>query len=195
MEESAQPRHPNLVDHVTTMPRWQKSLLTLAAILLAGGAAGQAMGYFQHRSSPDVTTSAHNSGPAAPANSRGIVSGKPSPDEPEAHAEPKPTIVDKLSPFATKFGGTFIVGFLIGWAFRAFLKVMTTVTIAGAAIITGLSYFNVMNIDMTKAEKQYESSKVWVTDQASRLKDAVTSHLPVSGASVLGMFVGFRRKS
>src|SRR5262249_30886129 len=107
---------------------------------------------------------------------------------------PQKPLYQRLSPNATRIGMTFIVGFLIGWAFRVFLKMMTVIAVLGGAIFFGLSYFNVMNVDFSKVEKKFDTSKGWVTDQAWRLKDAVMSHIPSSGASLAGMLVGFRRK-
>jgi uncharacterized membrane protein (Fun14 family) len=177
----------SIVKHVRTMPRWQKSLLTLATILLAAGLAGQAMALAK----PKPQTATSSSGP--PANARGIVTTEKPADQSAAPAEK--AWYEKLSPHATRIGLTFLVGFIVGWAFRAFLKMMLMISVLAAAIFAGLSYFNVMNVDMSKAEQKYESSKAWLTDQAWRLKDAVQSHLPSSGASALGLFVGFRRKS
>jgi len=100
-----------------------------------------------------------------------------------------------MAPHATHIGVSFIVGFILGWAFRVFVKTMAMIAALATALFFGLSYFNVMNIDLSKAEKQYDSGKTWLVDQAGRLKDAVKTHLPSSGATFLGLFVGFRRKS
>jgi uncharacterized membrane protein (Fun14 family) len=182
---TSNPSNRSIVRHALTMPGWQKSLLTLAVVFLGAGLAGQGMGLVRHKAPAD--------GSAAPANSRGIVTSE-KPAE-QSSAPDQKAWYEKLSPEATRLGLTFLVGFIIGWAFRAFLKMMLMISVLAAAIFAGLSYFNVMNVDMSKAEQKYESSKAWVTDQAWRLKGAVQTHLPSSGASLLGMFVGFRRKS
>src|SRR5437773_12506714 len=113
MDESSKTSDPSdksIVKHVRTMPRWQKSLLTVATILLAAGLAGQAMALAKPKPQPDTS--------AAPVNSRGIVTADKPSEQPPAPS--KKAWYEKLSPHATRIGLTFLVGFIIGWAFRAF---------------------------------------------------------------------------
>ena len=171
----------SLSQHIATIPRWQKTLLILSILLVVCGLAGQAGGLIK---------SQHQS--VAQPNSRGFVEGQPS-NEP-APAPEKPWY-QKLSPHAMGVGLSILVGFVIGWAIRAFMKITATIAALVCAIFLGLSYFNVTNVDLSKAQQRYESSKAWFYDQAGRLNDVVKSHLPRSGGTVLGMFIGFRRKS
>src|SRR5437762_3991224 len=99
----------SLSHHITTMPRWQKILLLLSIALVVCGLAGQAGGWLKPK--PRQVQS---------ANSRGFVEGQPA-DESAQPAE-KPWY-EKFSPHATGLGLSFLGGFLIGWAFRAFLKI------------------------------------------------------------------------
>jgi hypothetical protein len=71
---------------------------------------------------------------------------------------------------------------------------MSLLTMAGAAILGGLSYFHIMNIDFSAVEKKYESDIAWVADQGERAAKALLNHIPGSASSFAGMFVGFRRK-
>ena len=171
------------------MPLWHKAMLALAAVLLGGGVAGQVSGWFAGDSSAassgttiNAPNSSHFIGPAnSPESSGGAVAAAPSWRE-------------RISPWMSKVGLSFIVGLVVGWVFRAFLKVMSLLGGALLAILLALSYFNVLNIDMTAAREQYASTMAWATDQAHHLAKAILNHLPGSTSSFLGLFVGFRRR-
>jgi uncharacterized membrane protein (Fun14 family) len=178
--------------HLIEMPRWHKVVLTIAGGLAACGLLGQASGMVAG-SSPAVMRS--DAPKDAPVGGSHAFDTRSTPTSPEPSAEPQtPSMAVRVSPWATRVGLGFVGGFVIGWAFRAFIKLMATITIAGVAILAALSYFNVFNIDTDAAQSKLKSSTGWVSDQATRAKDAAMAHLPGSFASFAGMFVGFRRK-
>ena len=80
------------------------------------------------------------------------------------------------------------------FALRVFVKITLTLLALGAAIMMGLSYFNITNIDLTPAKTKYDSAIHWAKDQGYKLKDSAQSHLPNTGGGALGAFAGFRRK-
>ena len=94
----------------------------------------------------------------------------------------------------TRVGGSFLLGFLIGFAFRTFLKVTTFVAVVAALGFAALSYFRVVNVDSTAARERYDSAAAWVKDQGDKLKDAALNYVPHSTAGFVGMFIGFRRR-
>ena len=69
-----------------------------------------------------------------------------------------------------------------------------TLLLLGVVSMMLLSYFNIVNIDLSEARTKYASSIHWVQDQACKLKDVAQSHLPHSGAGAVGAFAGFRRR-
>jgi uncharacterized membrane protein (Fun14 family) len=177
--------------HLVEMPRSHKIVLTLAAVLVICGLAG----VVTRRATVQTTKAVSNSAPA-PTPGRGFVSpdSASTPAAAPTPAPPPPTLTERLSPTAIRSGLGLIGGFIIGWAFRAFLKMMAMITFLVGAIFIGLSYFNVLNVDFSAAETKFKTSSEWVSDQASRAKDAAMSHIPGSAASVVGMWLGFRRK-
>ena len=176
--------------HLVEMPRSHKIVLTLAAVLVICGLAG----VITRRATVETTKAVSNSNPA-PTPGRGFVSSDPASTPPApAPTPPPPTLTEKLSPTAIRSGLGLIGGFIIGWAFRAFSKMMAMITFLFGAIFIGLSYFNVLNVDFSAAQTKFKTSSEWVTDQASRAKDAAMSHIPGSAASVVGLWLGFRRK-
>jgi uncharacterized membrane protein (Fun14 family) len=163
----------SILSHVFSMPSWHKMVLTISMLFAGGGTLGSAVDYFSPDQSAQVTTQPSEASPPAPE---------------------KPWLTHKVSPWAMRVGLACIGGFVIGFIFRLFLKIMTLLTLAVMTILVALSYFNVMNIDFTAVEKKYESGAAWVTGQAEIASKKLASHLPGSGSGFLGMFMGFRRR-
>jgi uncharacterized membrane protein (Fun14 family) len=151
------------------MPKWHKTLLTLATLMLGVGAAGQ------------MSTAMSGEPPAA----NGTLKTLSDEDLPAWQ---------RYSPAMARTGGGFIVAFVVGWISRIFVKTMALLASAGAAVFLALSYFNVFNLDLSKAEKKYESGVAWVTDQGERVSKSLMTHVPASASTVLGAFCGFKRK-
>jgi uncharacterized membrane protein (Fun14 family) len=108
-----------------------------------------------------------------------------------ATTQPAPSA---LGEWSRRVGGSVVIGFLVGWIFRTFLKLMALITGLVLSGIILLSYFNFTNIDLTRAEKQYKDSSSWVTDQAGKLKDATMAHVHSTLGGALGIFMGVRKK-
>lgn len=175
--------------HLIELPRWQKTVLLLASMLTVAGVAGQvslsATKAVKNQSSDETK-------PSMPTGGMHAFDPSGAPKSTSTPA-PSPTFVQRVSPYATRVGLGLVGGFIIGWAFRAFIKMMTTITLGIVMLLTALSYFNVMNVDLTSAEGQFKSGGSWVSDQATRLKDAALAHIPGSATSFIGFFLGFRR--
>lgn len=97
------------------------------------------------------------------------------------------------SPAAFRFGAGFAGGFLLGFAFRRFLKVtsaLATLVLGGIALLklTGL-----IELDWASLEGQVRDSLAWTQGQAAALKTLLTGYLPSAGAGGLGLWKGFRR--
>ena len=57
-----------------------------------------------------------------------------------------------------------------------------------------LAYFDVVSFDVGSARSTYESAAPWVTDQTTRLKDLLLTHLPSYGGGAAGLLAGWRRR-
>lgn len=188
----ASPARPSTLksffNHLIVMPKLHKKLLAAALLLAGGGTAGQISTYFAEDSQASMTTPATM--PAdAPGNS--MVAQGSSEVLPSPLPASDPTITQRVSPVAQKLGFGFIAGFLIGWVFRAFVKIMSLITMAGVALFAGLAYFDV---DMSSMKVKFESGMGWATKQGEELADKAMKRLPGSAAGVTGMFFGFKRK-
>ncbi|CAN5514383.1 hypothetical protein BH10PLA1_BH10PLA1_18310 [soil metagenome] len=182
---------------IFNMPIWQKGFLALATALGGAGVAGQTYSKFSPQQQPVVNT---QNAPAAvtPSESSGFVDERrvpnPPPDPAAPDAQTEPGLVQYNSPWMTRVGLSFVGGFIIGWAFRVFIKTMMLVTVLGVALLVGLSYFHVVNVDFSAARVKYADSIEWVIDQAAKLRDAAMTYLPSTSTGVAGLFVGVKRK-
>jgi uncharacterized membrane protein (Fun14 family) len=151
------------------MPRWHKGVLGAAlGVLLIG------WGHLGYRA-----IASGNS------NSAGGVQNAPA-TQPSA---------SPLGAWSRRLGASVLVGFLVGWIFRAFVKIMASITALVLSAILLLSYFHIMNVDLTAAETKYKDTSGWVTGQAGKLRAAAMGHVHSTLGGALGLFMGVRKKS
>ena len=158
------------VRDVWMRPRWHRVVLLLAAL-------GAGMGW-AHWGLTAATTSSATTAPAVTVRS---VPPAPPPSSPF------------FAPLARRVGGSILVGFIIGWMFRTFVRLMSALTALAVGSLTLLSYFHIMNVDLTAAENKTSQASAWVTDQAGRLRDAALAHVHSTIGSAVGLFMGIRR--
>jgi uncharacterized membrane protein (Fun14 family) len=189
--------------HVSAMPVWQKVVLVVAILLACLGGSAWAMSHFNGgtKTTTTVTTTAKApSGARTPAGSSSFIDEHSTPTPSDSSTtttteEKKPQgLIEQFSPATTRIGVSVVAGFVFGWLFRAFLKTMTFFVLIVAALLAGLSYFGVLNVDFSAAREHYASAVHWLTDQGERLKAVLLSHLPWSGGGALGANMGFRRR-
>jgi uncharacterized membrane protein (Fun14 family) len=216
----ADPNDPRLTDRsqvseaLRMMPSWKRKLLGVSLVVGLAGAGGQlASSALKSNPAPTAnnpTAPAANVSPAdapptpAPSGASGFVSatGRPAPQtdapaaSPGAASDPSPptTLTQRLTPWMTHVGLSFFVGIVVGLIFRIFMKMALGITALIAALIFALSYFHVLNIDMTAVKTEYASVSAWAGDQVARLKDLVMHALPSSSSAAVGFFAGFKRR-
>jgi len=199
-----------------TMPSWKRKLMVVSLVVgLIGLGTQAASALLQHPTPPaqPVTPNGTPSAPAArssngqsktPGGSSGFVSGQPvaapvpgSADTTTAApttSPSEPTLTERATPWMTRIGLSFFVGIVAGIVFRTFAKVAVGFSVIIAGIFVALSYFHVLNIDMTAVKGEYASASAWLGDQVTRLKDAVFHALPSSSAAAAGFLSGFKKR-
>ena len=103
-------------------------------------------------------------------------------------------ISDMASPAVARFGGSYIAGFFIGWAFRRFVKlvvVMGALAIAGIALLKNAGWWTT---DWSALERQVSHNITALQHGAEGVKHFLTGYLPSAGAAAAGTFLGFRKK-
>jgi uncharacterized membrane protein (Fun14 family) len=192
-----------------TLPSWKRKLLGVSLVVGLVGVGGEAATTLLKRTAqppPSTVAPASDGSTAAPrsmpSGSSGFVSGQPSaaptgtaaPSDSTAQATDKQTLTEKITPWLRRVGLSFFIGIVIGVVFRTFIKVTAGLVVVIGGIILALSYFHVLNIDMSSVQTQYSSATAWLGDQVSRLKDAVLHSLPSSSSAAAGFLSGFKKK-
>jgi uncharacterized membrane protein (Fun14 family) len=155
------------------LPRWHKGVLGICLLSMTVG--------WTHWGYHALT----DSNPTATTQSTTNVSAADSTTQ-------QPSI---LGMWARRVGGSVLVGFIIGWAFRTFLRTMAVLTTFVVGAIGLLSYFNIMNVDLTVAEKKYADASTWMTDQAGKLRDAALTHVHSTAGGTVGLFMGVKKEN
>jgi len=182
------------------MATWQKVALGTAALVGGTGIAGETYSSFHPTPPEAIETRQDTTGTAAPGRGPNFIDPATAPPAQREATPPASTptaggsFFEQYSPAMMGTGLSFVLAYIVGWAFRVFVKTMIIVFVLGAALLLGLSYFNVVNLDLSKAQEKYSTSIAWITDQAVKLKDAAIAHFPASSSGVMGLLVGLRRK-
>lgn len=166
---------------------FQIAALALAMLVTAAGGIGLIL---HDRAEPVAAPSVV----APPDGSSTMVdSSQPTPPQP-ATTEPDDAWKARWSERGAKWGLSFLGGFAIGLATRTFLKAVAILGALAVCSVLALSYFRVVNIDLSTARDQWTTHGEWITQQAVKLRDVLWSHLPSSTAAIVGVGVGLMRK-
>lgn len=103
-------------------------------------------------------------------------------------------IVNYTSPAVAQMAGSYLGGFLIGWAFRRFLRMAAMLAAMIVAAIAALKTTGWLNLDWASVEAQVPEWIAWLQGGAQELKNLLTGYLPSAGAAGAGTFFGFRKK-
>ena len=98
------------------------------------------------------------------------------------------------SPAMAQMAGSYLGGFLIGWAFRRFLKLAVVFVGVTLACIGALKTTGWIDLDWPSIEEQISGWMQWLHGEAEGLKTLVTGFLPSAGAAGAGTFFGFRKR-
>jgi uncharacterized membrane protein (Fun14 family) len=85
---------------------------------------------------------------------------------------------------------SYVGGFLIGWAFRRFIKVAVAGTVL---IISLLALGRHVGCDTTRAQEKVKRGNAWVQREATETEDYLKGRLPSGVAGGTGIFFGFCR--
>jgi len=98
------------------------------------------------------------------------------------------------SPAAAQIGASYLGGFLLGWAFRRFLRIaamLVAIVLAGIAVMKASGW---IDVDWSALEAQVGRTVQWLHGEAEGLRNVLTGFLPSAGAAGAGSFFGFRKK-
>jgi uncharacterized membrane protein (Fun14 family) len=98
------------------------------------------------------------------------------------------------SPAAAQIGGSYLGGYLLGWAFRRFLRFAAMLVAVVLACVAAMKSTGWIDVDWSALEAQIRQMVQWLHGEAEGLKNVVTGVLPSAGAAGAGSFFGFRKK-
>ena len=177
--------------------------------LLIGALVMMALGIALTVSAPSSTaeTAAAPVGTVAPAGENGtgelLGSGfaesrsTPSPpSSPEAAPPPESGSLGlhDLSPFMLKGGFGLFIGFSIGFAIRAFLRLAVVITGFYFLLLSMMAYAGWVDIHWDLMSHQFSNLAATLGAQFESVKTFLTGAIPASGLTLTGLAVGLRRK-
>ncbi len=170
------------------LPLWKTILLLLAAVLTLVGLALEGYGRLAapaEEASPDAAglTRPRPIG-FAPEDVRpsGAIGG---PSETQG--------IEVWSPVVFRMGFSFLVGFCVAYALRAFIKVAILAVGMALLVIVGLHYTGLIDVDYSAMERGYNRIAEWAGTQTAGFREFLTGYLPSTASAALGLFTGFKR--
>lgn len=103
-------------------------------------------------------------------------------------------ITNFSSPDAARFGGSYLGGYFIGWAFRRFVRIAALIVGGILASITLLKNSGWIDLDWGSVETQVGQAAASIQQGAQGLRQTLSGYLPSAGAGAVGAFFGFRKK-
>lgn len=182
--------HQHFLTHLRFMPAWHKAVILIGGLLAVLGTVGQIVAKTGGDAQVHVTT---GTTPAPSYGNQMVGSTDAAADVP-----PQPVgSLSRMSPQSTRIGLSIVLGFVIGWLFRAFLKTMAFFAILVGGSVWLLTHFNILhlgdaNIDAIR-EKSADAAS-WLGAQGAHAKEWAIAQLPSTGGGALGAFLGLRRR-
>lgn len=138
------------------------------------------------------------SGGAASGAAGGLVSALTDRSTPEASADPGSTsrqlgFGGAAGPLFAKLGGSFMIAFAVGYAFRKFLKLAILIGGVIAIGVFAMQRAGVASIDWASVQQHVSDSFAWLRGEAEGFRTLVAGALPSAAAAGFGLFMGFRR--
>ncbi len=132
--------------------------------------------------------------PAATSLATGLVPTDPSAGTAAPGSVVDPRLVDEAAPAVARFGGSFIAGFCIAYAFRKMIKVAALVTGVALIALFALDRAGMIQVNTQLITDSLERGVAWVRGEAGAMKDFVLGYLPSAGAGTTGIIMGLRKK-
>lgn len=117
----------------------------------------------------------------------GFGAGTPSGDR--AAAAPA-RLIDEASPAVLRFGLSFLVGCVLAYLFKKFIKVSLILAGLAAAAVYGLHRAGIIEFDADAVRAAAARSFAWARGEASGFKDFVVGYLPSSLSACAGLAYG-----
>ena len=174
-------------------PRWKKVLLTVAVFMLLIGLAMHVYG----RLSPGGGANGRD---GTPEDQRSLTLGQgqsflPQKGDPlpEATTDSERGEVNDWSPVLMRGGMSFLLGFCVGFALRAFFRISAVFVGLVVLAVLGLDYAGAADINWVAIQEWFNTTLGSLKEQTSGFRSFVAGSIPTVGMTGVGLFTGFKK--
>lgn len=96
------------------------------------------------------------------------------------------------SGFFLKLGFSFIVGLAVGYALKVAFKIALVVGGLLLVALFALQYSDIIEVNWSGMESNYDGSVDWLAAYAGALKDFMAAHLSSAASFTAGLLLGLR---
>lgn len=130
--------------------------------------------------------------PAGSGVDSSLVSGYAGPggETVTAAKEQASRLVDQASPAVLRFGLSFLVGCVLAYLFKKFIKLSLLIAALVAGGIFALHKTGIVSFDADAVKSGVDRSFAWAKGEASGFKDLVFGYLPSSASACAGLAYG-----
>lgn len=185
--------------HYSTLSGWKKLLLVLSFIVAMVGSIGAFVGIVKgappeaeqaQATVESLRVEAANSNNFSPEQKEKIQQQL---DDATARAKAAGHwFYQKTAPHLARIGFGFFIAFILGYAFRQFIKTMASlaaIVLVGAGVA---AYFGW--VDFSSFRGNLTASTGWVSDQLTGAKDVILKFIGASLSGTVGFVIGFMRR-
>jgi len=194
-EDSVAPPHAKtrIGEQFQRVSPWRKFMLYLS--ILITGIGGMGLIYGQVSGPVVANTEALPTIESIPAstNSRNLTPEEASENVRLAAQQAHNWFTDNVAPNMFEWGVSFFVAFVLGFAFRTFVKWMAGATAVVLVLVGAMQYFNVVDV-LPVVKNSMSDGTAWATQSMTGMKDFVTANLPSSVLGFAGFVAGFLRR-
>lgn len=185
----------NVKKQYSSLPSWKKRLLIVSFLVALVGAIGTVIGFFQSKPPEQVQAQATVESLRTDAASGANLTPEQQAKLDQATAQVKAAghwFYQKTAPHLAKIGFGFVIGFILGFAFRQFIKTMAV--LAAIALVAGAAaaYFGYLDLGVFRSN--LTASTGWVSDQLTGAKDIILKFIGASLSGTVGFVIGFMRR-
>ncbi len=185
----------NVKQHYATLSGWKKLLLMLSFLAAMVGTFGTLVGVVRGQSEERVKAQA-----TVESIRSSLAPGASLTPDQQARLDQATTqmksaghwFYEKTAPHLAKIGFGFFVAFILGYAFRQFIKTMASLAAIAVALGGVAAYFGW--IDFSHFRENLTASTGWVSDQLTGAKDVIIKFIGASLSGTVGFVIGFMRR-
>lgn len=181
--------------HYSTLSGWRKLMLIFSFCLAILGTTGSIVGYVRGRSPERVEAQATIEQVRSQAIPGAALTAEQQARLDQATEKMKAAghwFYEKTAPHLARIGFGFFVAFILGYAFRQFIKTMASLAAIVLVLAGVAAYFGY--IDLGKFRDNLTASTGWVSEQLTGAKDVILKFIGASLSGTFGFVIGFLRR-